>query len=426
MLGILLLLLLLSVVPVPAPPAPLPATVTLASHGKAVATIVISPDAPPGVQQAAQELAQYAARMAGCAAPLAVRALGEPPADPEPAYAFVGAVEWALRETGFDAASMPEEGYAVFAHNSSWLFVVGRNDTTDGLLQMGSDKPTGFNDTLSATYGLLGELGVRWLWPGASGEVVPSVPAVSAPPAGDGISSAPPLIQRHLRPIYNARELPIWQAASHNAAADAALSSWFNASVFDTLAAEERRWLQRMRMGAHQVPPWGQAFMTWWAEYNLTHPEYFALQPDGRRGPVVASEPDRVKMCVSNPALQAAIAAGGTSHNHYGLSAAEDDSSTGYCTCSKCTAWDAPSVTPWNQPGASLTGSLSDRYARFFDEVYGQLAKSGAPDARVTAYAYEQYRDPPVNYTIKGNVMMGYVGFGYPTLSEELAENKAH
>ena len=255
MLGILLLLLLLSVEPVPAPPAPLPATVTLASHGKAVATIVISPDAPPGVQQAAQELAQYAARMAGCAAPLAVRALGEPPADPEPAYAFVGAVEWALRETGFDAASMPEEGYAVFAHNSSWLFVVGRNDTTDGLLQMGSDKPTGFNDTLSATYGLLGELGVRWLWPGASGEVVPSVPAVSAPPAGDGISSAPPLIQRHLRPIYNARELPIWQAASHNAAADAALSSWFNASVFDTLAAEERRWLQRMHADGRTPGP---------------------------------------------------------------------------------------------------------------------------------------------------------------------------
>jgi len=41
-------------------------------------------------------------------------------------------------------------------------------------------------------------------------------------------------------------------------------------------------------------------------------------------------------------------------------------------------------------------------------------------------YAYEQYRDPPVKYTITGNVMMGYVGFGYPALEEELAENKAH
>ena len=78
---------------------------------------------------------------------------------------------------------------------------------------------------------------------------------------------------------------------------------------------------------------------------------------------------------------------------------------------------------PWNKPGASLTGSLSDRYARFFDAVYSELAKT-APDAWVTAYAYEQYRDPPVNYTIRGNVMMGYVGFSYPSLPTELQENK--
>jgi hypothetical protein len=63
--------------------------------------------------------------------------------------------------------------------------------------------------------------------------------------------------------------------------------------------------------------------------------------------------------------------------------------------------------------------------ARFFDAVYTELAKV-APEAWVTAYAYEQYRDPPVNYTITGNVMMGYVGFGYPALDAELAENKAH
>ena len=225
----------------------------------------------------------------------------------------------------------------MFAHNSSWLFVVGKNDSAAGQQLGGEADPVGYNDTLAATYGLLGELGVRWLWPGDSGEVVPSVAIVSAPPTGVNVSSAPSLIQRHLRPVYTPKEFQMWNAVSGNAAADAALSSWLNHSVFETLAADEQRWLQRMRMGSHEVPPWGQAFMTWWTEYNLTHPEYFALQPDGHRGPVVASEPDRVKMCVNNPALQTAIAAGGTAHNHYGLSAAEDDSNTGYCTCAKCT-----------------------------------------------------------------------------------------
>ena len=56
------------------------------------------------------------------------------------------------------------------------------------------------------------------------------------------------------------------------------------------------------------------------------------------------------------------------------------------CLSGAGTSWDAPGVTPWNQPGASLTGSLSDRYARFFDTVYAELAKQGSPEAWVTAY----------------------------------------
>ena len=108
----LVVLLLGAAVPTGAPPAPRPAaTVALAANGEAKATVVISPDAPPGVQLAAQELAQFVARMAGCPAALPVKALGEPPATPEPSYVFVGAVGWALSETSFDAAAMPAEGY---------------------------------------------------------------------------------------------------------------------------------------------------------------------------------------------------------------------------------------------------------------------------------------------------------------------------
>ena len=75
--------------------------------------------------------------------------------------------------------------------------------------------------------------------------------------------------------------------------------------------------------------------------YGTTHPEYFALNPNGKRGPLSASKPDRVKMCVSNPELWQAVAAGGTNHNPFGLSAAEDDSNWGFCQCDKCKAWDA-------------------------------------------------------------------------------------
>eukprot|EP01043_Picozoa_sp_COSAG02_P070933 COSAG02_NODE_12760_length_1498_cov_1.822731_1_plen_318_part_01 len=317
---------------------------TLAARGEAKATVVIAPDATRGVQQAAAELSHYAARIADCPSPLPVKAFSKPPKFLAgiKSYVFVGNVDWALTQTNFDANQLPEEGYSIFAHNASWLFIVGKNDTEpdETQLLLGGNGPVGSNDTLAAVYGLLGHLGVAWLWPGELGEVIPSLPVVSVPPGGADISSAPPLIQRHLRPIYHPSGLSAWKAPSGNVAADTALTRWLNDSVYRQLSREESLWLQRMRMGGHRVPPWGQAFMTWWQQYNHTHPEYFALQPDGYRGPVVASEPDRVKMCVSNSALHKAIAAGGTDHNVYGLSAAEDDSNTGYCTCSKCTAWD--------------------------------------------------------------------------------------
>jgi hypothetical protein len=44
----------------------------------------------------------------------------------------------------------------------------------------------------------------------------------------------------------------------------------------------------KMGLGSSQAtPPWGQAFMDWWHAYNQSHPEYFALQRDGHRGPDV-------------------------------------------------------------------------------------------------------------------------------------------
>jgi hypothetical protein len=408
--------------------------VTLASPS-AVATVVIPEGASAAVKQAAEELSYHVSKMAGTQ-PLPIQSLAQPPPNGagQGTYVFVGNVSWALSlETSIDLSQLPPEGGIIKAHNDSWLFVIGKNDSCPDPFLTGSASIDMHNDTLTAVYTLLDSLGVTWIWPGPSGEVIPSVSHVTAPVDGDRGTSSPPLLQRHLRPIYSDKEFEMWRTVSRNEATDHALSSWFDASQFATLQFNERRWLQRMRMGMHATPPWGQAFMAWWNQYNQTHPDYFALQSnhnaswlvDGR-GPVVASEPDRVKMCVSNPDLWSAIADGGTAHNHYGLSAAEDDSNTGYCTCSRCRAWDNPNVTRWDQPGASPTGSLSDRYARFFDSVAAvQQAKSPAASSLwTTAYAYEQYRDPPKHYKIKNNVMMGFVGFGYPALPEENADDK--
>ena len=156
--------------------------------------------------------------------------------------------------------------------------------------------------------------------------------------------------------------------------------------------------------------------------YGTTHPEYFALNPNGKRGPLSASKPDRVKMCVSNPELWQAVAAGGTNHNPFGLSAAEDDSNWGFCQCDKCKAWDAGlSLSPCVCVSVSLslclfrshcmprtasranssTGKYSDRYARFWSNIWKLLAKASPASGTnwVTAYGYDSYRDPPAGRT---------------------------
>ena len=256
------------------------------------------------------------------------------------------------------------------------------------------------NDTLNAAYTLLGSLGVRWLGAFPGSDVVPDTPNVSAPVGGRPLTQKPVLIKRQIRHIYKGTfDIP-----------------WLNRTVLAELAARETRWLQRMRMGQHNTPPWGQAFGRWWNEYGAQHPEWFALNPDGQRGPFSKDKPDRVKMCVSNAGLWQAVADEHhiNSHNSFGLSAAEDDSNWGFCTCSKCKALDAASRAN------STMGRYSDRYANFWNHVWQLLAKA-SPTSWVTAYAYDSYRLPPAEVKLEGNILIGYVGFSYPALANETA-----
>lgn len=65
--------------------------------------------------------------------------------------------------------------------------------------------------------------------------------------------------------------------------------------------------------------------------------------------------------------------------------------------------------------GAELPESLSDRYARWYNEL-ARLARQADPEARVITYAYSRYRSPPTKVErIEPNVWVGYVGFNaYP------------
>lgn len=284
---------------------------------------------------------------------------------------FVGSHPTICRRAKVDVAALGDEGY------SASCFPDGAGGKYSALLTGG---PLG--GASSAVRAVLRELGVHWLHPGPIGEVMPVGRVLGLPLLN--LTSKPALMERNFRDIYN-NEVLMSECASYPHKV-----LWVNASTVKELASQELAWLGRMGMsrggigvggpgdhGKALTPPWGQAFGTWWPQYGKSHPEWFALQPDGRRGPPNPAQPAGVKMCVSQSSLWAKVASGYVPGQH-GVSACEDDGDRGFCTCSKCSALDAPlnQSDPWD-------GSMADRYAYFWDMTAHQLQHT-APDAWVT------------------------------------------
>ena len=145
------------------------------------------------------------------------------------------------------------------------LFIAGRDSRGDPL-----DLDT-HEGTLFGVYDLLeSQLQVRWLWPGKLGEVIPHRTDVSLTPADAAV-----------KPLLLFKQ---WRGGS---------------------SAGERIWLKRQQFGRSVQPHYGHSFGHYWPEFNKTHPEYFAMLPDGTRrlDPTSDKDLEYVHMCVSEPGL---------------------------------------------------------------------------------------------------------------------------
>ena len=361
---------------------------------------------------AAADLNHYVQRLSGEALPVVTPGN----ASSSLANIFVGSHPEVSRRAKVNVAALGDEGY------SASCFPEGSKHAA--LLTGG---PLG--GASSAVRAVLHELGVHWLHPGPIGEVMP-VGHVAGLPVELNLTSTPALMERNFRSLYNNDGI-MSECASYPHAV-----LWVSSSIVKELASQELAWLGRMGMsrggigvggpgehGKPLTPPWGQAFGTWWVQYGRSHPEWFALQSDGKRAPPNPAQPAGVKMCVSQPSLWAKVASGYVTGQH-GVSACEDDGNQGFCNCPKCKALDAPlnHSDPYD-------GSMSDRYSFFWDMVAHQLEHArGDEDLWVTGYAYDNYTAPPQRYKMTHNVMVGLVvsggEFGYPARTAELARDR--
>lgn len=221
--------------------------------------------------------------------------------------------------------------------------------------------------TLYAVHDLLREqFGVRWLWPGALGEVMPERGTL-------GVAA----IEVTGKPAF-----PVRQLAAMGGAGGYLHGYWavgFSRREYREKWTEVDRWMERAGCGQSAFFGGSGLFFAdkFVDRYADAHPEWFALQADGKR----ATKPyhkNRPRVCLANAELADEVARVAVewlrAHPDYtgysiGLS---DVSPETFCTCDLCRAWGE---------------SSSHREVRFYSKVADLVAKE-LPDKLVTGYNY--------------------------------------
>lgn len=354
---------------------------------------------------------------------------------------YIGNVK-ALAKAGIDyAAFKPEERLVKGVGDDVFLAggeIPGFDDRLRNIKYVRTYGYAG-GGTLYAVYDFLeNEMGVKWLWPGELGEVIPE----KAIPPMDGVErrGVEPLVKRSLRGSFE---------GSRRVSIANRMYGW--RKPVNARADDERRrlWLTRNRVGSRRDFMFGHAFTNWYKRFK-DKPGLFAMQPSGLRGHFAGMSQDDERnkyypLCVSNPEVHDIIVgawarsnrkriADGLRPNY--INCCENDSAA-FCACPRCREWDAKdplfAKSPywsgavkdvpikdrfitckivWEGDGEHAKGhnppSLTDRYVRFYNTV---LAKARAihPQAEVCAYAYVNYREPPREVRVSDGVVISYV-----------------
>ncbi|MEI6339662.1 MAG: DUF4838 domain-containing protein, partial [Verrucomicrobiota bacterium] len=270
---------------------------------------------------------------------------------------------------------------------------------------LGNDRMINGTETMSGTANAVytfiqRNLGVRWLWPGTLGEVIPKT---------DVLSIAPEVFR--FAPAFLQRDLFIME------------HTWF-------AGLKEWNTRQRLQLDSFESPP-GHGFDDWWERYHVSHPEYFALQPDGTRSGF--PEPGYAKVCEGEPGVwrqwvENVSAALKESPSQQAFAASQNDGSNmGICMDPRSVAWDQPGAPLyryiWNGKVEDYV-TMSDRSVRFWN-ILGEKLREAHPDKdlRVVGMAYGPAKPPPIKAVAADNVVIGFVGH-FPMSSDALRQSE--
>jgi hypothetical protein len=380
--------------------------VTLVEKGQARAVIILPEKPSPVAEGAARVLRDHIRQMSGAELPIRTEdgITGSPTQDQ--AWVLVG--EGKLTEKlGLTSKALGPGGIVLSARGQV-LALFGTDARTPA-------DPHGTR--YAVTTFLEDKLGVRYLWPGELGKVVPHRETLVVEDFHHRFT--PKLAQRRIRSLGYHDRLQVGLDGLG-----------FTKDDYERLRAGAERtqsespdWFGWHRLGGTLNLRGGHAFGHLWAKYGKDHPDWFALQPDGSRDQ--SRNPDRARLCVSNPDLIAAIAREKIEEldrnpDLLGVSVAPNDGGrTTFCTCPRCEALDSPrgrQVMLWDFTGKGRRDfehvSLTDRMVYFWNAIADQVAKAH-PDKLLVVDAYSVYAAPPVERKLHPNLVVRFAPLGY-------------
>ena len=414
-----------------------PASFVVAENGVIQADIVIPAD-PVGVEKyAAEELKYHLEKAFGSP----VRVVTENKFEPShyPYHFFIGKTKAAA------AKSLPGRELTL---DERFLRTVG-----NGFYLLGNDSPVRYDQigdtgapmklgTLYAVYDFLEmEMGVKWIWPGEIGEVIPKCKNLV------------------LKLVDRSGVEPLNERFWYGTVASGEVTGFSSEKAMHGFYEKQKRFLVRHRVGRRaKTIRAAHSFADWWERFGKEHPEYFNLLPDGTRRPF--SSPGLVTMCVSQPGVWKQKVADWKKWHDVHCKGADpyepwvnccENDVAGLCQCAACRAWDEPderfakcpywkggmtrefldnlrrqrgnyslselmSDTRWVIPDVDANvkpvAPLSDRYAKFYNHVLAEARKVN-PEARVIAYAYENYTEAPKKTKVDPGVIIEFVPRSY-------------
>ncbi len=381
-------------------------SVVLVRNGQPIATIIIADEPSEAAQLGAKVLQEWISKATSAVVPIITES--QTPKDEKKQVILVGNTK-RTQSLGIDPEKFDLEEVVIRTFPET-LVIVGDDERPDGVKLKG---------TLLAVDMFAEEfLGIRVLWPGELGEIVPERRTIEV--SNININHKPLLCFRRIRNVGII--LPSVREKLETLG--------LNCDEYPAFHTGARTWFRFHHLYGSFMGALPHAFTQYWKRFHMEHPEWFALQPDGTRNNGRMDERYRLnfevgalaQLCVSNQELVEQVARDcietfkkNPTLDVFSISPNDDGTGTpSFCLCEKCEAMDAPDgkiITISTLDGRMEHVSLTDRFIKFFSSV-AEIVEKEMPDRYLGALAYSSYTLPPVHSKLHPNVIIGLVPGG--------------